>query len=109
MEGRHRDRTASKGWAGPPAGVDLAAHTAEVHELRARVEQLEEDLEDAGMALLLQERLATTSGQRLTTEQFLTGIGWKARSSRSGNADADPADAGLRPTGEARSRQAEPR
>jgi hypothetical protein len=49
-------------------GVDLAAHTAEVHELRARVEQLEEDLEDAGMALLLQERLATTSGQRLTTE-----------------------------------------
>jgi hypothetical protein len=27
------------------------------------------------MALFLQERLATTSGQRLTTEQFLAGIG----------------------------------
>ena len=55
--------------------VDVAAHAAEVAELRARVEQLEEDLEDAGMALFLQERLATTSGPRLTAEQFLAGIG----------------------------------
>jgi hypothetical protein len=55
--------------------VDVAAHVAEMATLRARVEQLEDDLEDAGMALFLQERLATTSGGRLTAEQFLAGIG----------------------------------
>jgi hypothetical protein len=64
-----------KGGAVLLPSVDLAAHATEVADLRARVEQLEEDLEDAGMALFLQERLATTSGQRLTTEQFLAGIG----------------------------------
>lgn len=64
-----------KGGAVLLPGVDLAAHATEVAELRVRVQQLEEDLEDAGMALFLQERLAITSGQRLTTEQFLTGIG----------------------------------
>jgi hypothetical protein len=64
-----------KGGAVLLPSIDLAAHATEVAELRARVEQLEEDLEDAGMALFLQERLAITSGQRLTTEQFLTGIG----------------------------------
>ena len=64
-----------KGGAVLLPSVDLAAHATEVAELRDRVEQLEEDLEDAGMALFLQERLATTSGERLTTEQFLTGIG----------------------------------
>jgi hypothetical protein len=64
-----------KGGAVLLPGVDLAAHASEVAELRARVEELEEDLEDAGMALFLQERLATTSGARLTTEQFLAGIG----------------------------------
>jgi hypothetical protein len=64
-----------KGGAVLVPGVDLAAHAADVLGLRARVEQLEEDLEDAGLALLLQERLATTSGPRLTIEQFLTGIG----------------------------------
>lgn len=64
-----------KGGAVLLPGVDLAAHATEVAELRARVEQLEEDLEDAGMALFLQERLGATSGQRLTTEEFLTGIG----------------------------------
>jgi len=67
-----------KGGAVLLPSVDLAAHATEVAELRARVEQLEEDLEDAGMALFLQERLATTSGPRLTTEQFLTGIGMES-------------------------------
>jgi hypothetical protein len=71
--GRHRT-----GGAVLLPGVDLAALAAEVRELRARVEQLEEDLEDAGMALFLQERLATTPGQRLTTEQLLTGIGMES-------------------------------
>jgi len=64
-----------KGGAVLLPGIDVAAHAAAVFELRARVERLEEDLEDAGMALLLQERLATTPGPRLTIEQFLTGIG----------------------------------
>ena len=64
-----------KGGAVLLPGIDLAAHATEVAELRARVEQLEEDLEDAGMALFLQERLASTSGQRLSVEQFLTEIG----------------------------------
>jgi hypothetical protein len=71
--GRHR-----KGGAVLLPGVDLVAIAAEVVELRARVEQLEADLEDAGMALFLQERLATTPGRRLTTEQFLTGIGMES-------------------------------
>ncbi len=62
--------------------VDVAAHAAEVAELRARVEQMEEDLEDAGMALFLQERLATTSGQRLTAAQFLSGIGMEGHVER---------------------------
>jgi len=55
--------------------VDVTAHAEEVARLRERVEELEEDLEDAGMALFVQERLATTSGERLTAEQFLTNIG----------------------------------
>jgi len=55
--------------------VDAAAHSAEVERLRARVEQLEDDLEDAGMVMFLQQRLANTSGERLTAEEFLTGIG----------------------------------
>jgi hypothetical protein len=56
-------------------GVDVTAHAEEVARLRDRVEELEEDLEDAGMALFLQDRLSTTSGERLTAEQFLTAIG----------------------------------
>ena len=71
-----------KGGAVLLPSIDLAAHTTEVAELRARVEQLEEDLEDAGIALFLQERLATTSGERLTTEQFLTGIGMEGHAER---------------------------
>lgn len=50
--------------------------------LRARVAELEEDLEDAGMALFLQERLWSASGERLTGEQFLTGIGMEQRVER---------------------------
>jgi hypothetical protein len=55
--------------------VDVTAHAAEVARLRARVEELEDELEDAGMALFLQDRLAVTSGERLTAGEFLTGIG----------------------------------
>jgi polyhydroxyalkanoate synthesis regulator phasin len=62
--------------------VDVTAHAAEVAKLRARVAELEDELEDAGMALFLQDRLASTSGARLTTEEFLTGIGMQDRIER---------------------------
>jgi hypothetical protein len=55
--------------------VDVIAHAAELARLHARVEELEDDLEDAGLVLFLQDRLATTAGERLTTEEFLRGIG----------------------------------
>jgi hypothetical protein len=55
--------------------VDAVAHADEVSELKARVEELEDELEDVGMALFLQERLASTSGKRLSAEEFLRGIG----------------------------------
>lgn len=55
--------------------VDAAAHADEVAKLTARVEELEDDLEDVGMALFLQDRLAGTSGKRLSTEELLRGIG----------------------------------
>jgi len=55
--------------------VDAAAHADEVSELKERVDELEDDLEDVGMALFLQERLATTSGKRLSADEFLRGIG----------------------------------
>lgn len=71
-----------KGGAVLLPGVDVAAHAVEVAELRARVEELEEDLEDAGMALFLQERLATTSGPRLTARRFLAGIGMEGHIER---------------------------
>ena len=50
-------------------GVDVAAYAEEVTRLRERVEELEEDLKDAGLALFLQERPSTTSGERLIPEQ----------------------------------------
>lgn len=56
-------------------GVDVTAYAEEVARLRERVEELEEDLEDAGMALFLQERLSATSGERITAEELLTSIG----------------------------------
>lgn len=62
--------------------VDVAAHTAQVARLQARVEQLEDELEDAGMVLFLQERLASASGERLTAEQFLAGIGMEDQITR---------------------------
>jgi hypothetical protein len=55
--------------------IDAAAHLGEVEELRTRVEELEDDLEDAGMALFIQARIAGASGERLSPEEFLRGIG----------------------------------
>jgi hypothetical protein len=55
--------------------VDLDAAEARIGELEREREVLEEDLEDAGIALLLQERMASTSGERVSAAEFLEGIG----------------------------------
>jgi hypothetical protein len=63
-------------------GSAMLVATADVHAAQARIAELEhelqrrdEELEDAGIALLLTERLAATSGARLSAAEFLTGIG----------------------------------
>jgi hypothetical protein len=48
--------------------VDLAA-------AMDRIEELEEELENAGLALFLQERLGKSEGERLSAGEFLTEIG----------------------------------
>jgi hypothetical protein len=55
--------------------VDLDAAEARIAELERERQALEDDLEDAGIALLLQERLANASGERLSAAAFLDGIG----------------------------------
>ena len=55
--------------------VDVRAHARDLQELQAKVDELEDEIEDLGLALFLQERLAKTSGRRLTAEEFLRGIG----------------------------------
>ncbi|MGH2878089.1 MAG: hypothetical protein ACRDK4_00550 [Solirubrobacteraceae bacterium] len=55
--------------------VDALEYMQSTERLRERVSQLEESIENLGMALFLGDRLAATSGERLSSEQFLTGIG----------------------------------
>lgn len=57
--------------------VDVAEGEREREALRARVAELEDDLEDLGLALFLEERLANTSGKRLSAQEFLTSIGMR--------------------------------
>ena len=57
-----------KGSASLVPTVDLVA-------AKERIEQLEEDLENAGLALFLQERLAKSEGRQLSAADFLTEIG----------------------------------
>lgn len=49
--------------------------TVDLVAAKERIEQLEEDLENAGLALFLQERLANSEGKRLSAGEFLTEIG----------------------------------
>lgn len=49
--------------------------TVDLVAARERIEELEEDLENAGLALFLHERLAQGSGERLSAEDFLSEIG----------------------------------
>lgn len=49
--------------------------TIDLDAAEERIENLEEQLEDAGIALFLHERLSSTTGERLSSEEFLRGIG----------------------------------
>jgi hypothetical protein len=49
--------------------------TVDLVAAKERIEELEEELENAGLALFLQERLASSEGKRLSAGDFLTDIG----------------------------------
>jgi len=49
--------------------------TVDLIAAKERIEELEEELENAGLALFLQERLAKSEGKRLSAGDFLTEIG----------------------------------
>lgn len=49
--------------------------TVDLVAAKERIEDLEEELENAGLALFLQERLATSAGDRLSAGDFLSEIG----------------------------------
>jgi hypothetical protein len=57
-----------KGSASLVPTVDLVA-------AKDRIEELEEELENAGLALFLQERLQASRGERLSADDFLAEIG----------------------------------
>lgn len=70
--GRHRKRGAVL-----LPEIDAEAHAEEVARLRMQVVELEDELEDASLALYVQQRLTTTSGGRLTAAEFLADIGFE--------------------------------
>jgi hypothetical protein len=49
--------------------------TVDLVAAKERIEELEEELENAGLALFLQERLANSADKRLSAGDFLTEIG----------------------------------
>lgn len=49
--------------------------TIDLIAAKNRIEELEEDLENAGLALFLQERLEQSKGERLSASDFLKEIG----------------------------------
>jgi len=49
--------------------------TVDLVAAKERIEELEEELENAGLALFLQERLAGSEGKRLSAGDFLMEIG----------------------------------
>ena len=49
--------------------------TVDLIAARDRIEELEEEIENAGLALFLQERLARSEGERQSAGDFLTEIG----------------------------------
>lgn len=55
--------------------VDVAAHEKQTEQLRERVRELEDALEDVGLLMFVQRRLAETSDQRQGAAEFLSAIG----------------------------------
>jgi len=49
--------------------------TVDLVAAKDRIEELEEELENAGLALFLQERLGKSDGRRIGAGEFLTEIG----------------------------------
>lgn len=49
--------------------------TVDLVAAKERIEELEEELENAGLALFLQEHIARSEGKRLSAGDFLTEIG----------------------------------
>ena len=64
-------RIATRGLEGSASLVP----TVDLVAAKERIEELEEELENAGLALFLQERLASSEGKRLSAGDFLTEIG----------------------------------
>jgi hypothetical protein len=61
-----------------PRGEERSASLVPTIDLDAaeeRIDELEEELENAGIALFLHERMATTGKERLSAAEFLEGIG----------------------------------
>lgn len=55
--------------------IDLDAADARISALEAERDRLEDELEDAGIALLLHDRLAHAGAERVGAEAFLRAIG----------------------------------
>ena len=64
-------RIATRGQEGSASLVP----TVDLVAAKERIEELEEELENAGLALFLQERLAGSESHRLSAGDFLTEIG----------------------------------
>jgi hypothetical protein len=64
-------RIATRGQEGSASLVP----TVDLVAAKDRIEELEEELENAGLALFLQERLAKSDGKRLSASDFLAEIG----------------------------------
>lgn len=57
------------------AGSASLVPTVDLVAAKLRIEELEDELENAGLALFLQERLAEGEGRRLSAGEFLEEIG----------------------------------
>lgn len=66
-------RRAGGAWLVPE--VDAHAAIEREQELARRIEDLEDQLEDFAIAILLEERLARTSGERVSLDELAAGLG----------------------------------
>ncbi len=62
--------------------IDAQAAMERENQLSRRVEKLEDELEAIGIALFLQERIAESSGETMSAEDFLRELGFEDRIER---------------------------